>query len=235
MRPLYLQDHGLREFDATVVSVNGLHVILDNTAFYPSSGGQPNDTGVLVADGVTYTVTNVTKTGGSIVHELDAAGLHAGDRVHGVIDWQRRHALSRMHTAAHVLSAIIHKEAGALITGNQLGIDQSRIDFSLDVLDRETIASYVEKANKALASRIPVKTYFLRREEALHIPGVVKLAAALPPNVSELHIVEIGSVDTQADAGTHVSNTDEVGRIELLRMENKGKSNRRVYFALRQP
>lgn len=234
MRPLYLLDSYAREFEARVVSVNGKYIILDSTAFYPNSGGQPNDTGKLICNDADYNVAYVAKIGEQVSHEVDKEGLQAGDKVKGVIDWERRHMLMRMHTAAHVLSAIIHKRAGALITGNQLGLEQSRIDFSLEVLDREKIAQYVEEANKALAANIPVKTYFLGREEAMKIAGVVKLAGAMPPEVSELHIVEIGDIDLQADAGTHVRSTGEVGKIELLRLENKGKNNRRIYYALRK-
>ena len=233
-RPLYLLDPYMKEFDAVVSDAKGKFVVLDNTAFYPNSGGQPHDTGVMIVDGAEYRVVYAGKFGGNISHEVDREGLKAGDRVKCAVDWQRRHVLMRMHTAAHILSAIINKETGALITGNQLDVDQSRIDFSLEVLDREKIAEYVRMANVAVARNIEIKQYFLKREEAMKIPGVVKLASALPPAVEELHMVGIGDVDLQADGGPHVSNTKEVGAIELVKLENKGKNNRRIYYTLKQ-
>ncbi len=166
------------------------------------------------------------------MHYLDRPGLKAGDKVHCTIDWDRRHKLMRYHTAAHILSAIVHKETGALITGNQIAVDHARFDFDLENFDREKMAEYVKEANDAIKRNMDVKMYFLPREEAMKIPGVVKLANALPPQVQQLRIVEIGDVDTQADGGTHVRNTSEIGQIEIIKMDNKGKSNRRVYFRL---
>ncbi len=234
MRPLYLLDPYLKEFQAAVTSASGKFIVLDNTAFYPNSGGQPHDTGVIAKDGEEYKVVYAGKFSGSISHEVDREGLKVGDSVKCAIDWQRRYILMRMHTAAHILSSIINKETGALITGNQLDVDQSRIDFSLEVLDREKIAEYVRMANNAIQRSLEIKQYFLKREEAMKIPGVVKLASALPPAIDELHIVEIGDVDLQADGGPHVANTKEVGTIELVKLENKGKNNRRIYYTLKQ-
>ena len=234
MRPLYLEDSYLKEFDATVAKADGKFIILDNTAFYPNGGGQPNDTGVIKrGDGTEFRVVFAIKKDGNVSHEVDSEGLGEGDRVHCVIDWPRRYALMRMHTAAHILSAIMNRETGALITGNQLGERESRIDFSLETLDRKKIAGYVRKANDAVAAAIDVKHYYMATEEAMKIEGVVKLAKALPPSVNELHIMEIAGIDRQADGGTHVANTKEVGIIELLKIENKGKNNRRIYYALK--
>jgi Ser-tRNA(Ala) deacylase AlaX len=138
-----------------------------------------------------------------------------------------------MHTAAHMLSAIINTRSGALITGNQLGTDKSRMDFSLENFDRDAMASICEAANTRIKEDHAVKIYFLPREEAMKIPSVVKLAGALPPNLETLRIVEIESVDKSLDGGTHVANLAEIGTIEIVKMENKGKSNRRVYFAVK--
>jgi len=232
MRTLYMEDCYLKEFDTNVAEANGKAIILDNTAFYPNSGGQPHDTGKLTSNGKEYSIVYVAKVDGRVSHEVDKDGLKAGDAVRGVIDWPRRHALMRMHTAAHLLSAVVHKEAGALITGNQLGIDQSRIDFSLEAFDKEKVMEYVRIANELASQALAVRTYFLSRDEAMRIPDVVKLAKALPPDAAELRIVDIGGVDVQADGGTHVLNTAEIGAIELVKTENKGKNNRRVYFTL---
>lgn len=230
---LYLKDHYLKEFDATVVSVKeGKFVVLDQTAFYPNSGGQPFDTGVLIRGDQKFRVLYVGKFDGEISHEVEP-GLAPGDRVHGVIDWDRRYRLMRMHTASHILSAIFHREAGALITGNQLGLDSSRIDFSLENFDRDAIQNYVAQANSYVKATLPVSIKFISRDEALQLPGLVKLAKGLPPAITEIRLLEIKDVDTQPDGGTHVANTSEVGTIELLDMENKGKNNRRLYFTLK--
>lgn len=235
MRTLYIEDCYLKEFDATVAEANGKYIVLDNTIFYPNSGGQPHDMGKFVAnDGTEYNIIYVAKVDGKISHEVDKEGIKVGDAVRGILDWQRRHALMRMHTAAHLLSAVMHKEANALITGNQLGTDQSRIDFSLETFDKEKIAEYIRMTNEIIAKNLPVRTYFLKRDEAMAIPDVVKLAGALPPDVAELRIVDIGGFDVQADGGTHVLNTSEIGMLELVKTENKGKNNRRVYYMLRK-
>ncbi len=233
MNPLYMTDSYMKEFDATVVGAEGGNIELDNTAFYPNGGGQPNDIGKIICNGAEYSVTNIIKRDGRIIHEVDRQGLKAGDVVHGIIDWQRRYMLMRMHTAAHVISAIINMESGALITGNQLDVDKSRIDFSLDNMDKDAISAYIAKANEAVSSGIKVEISFMNREEAMKIQGMVKLAGALPPNVRELRIVRIGDIDMQADGGTHVASTAEVGKIELLKLENKGKNNRRIYYNLK--
>jgi Ser-tRNA(Ala) deacylase AlaX len=158
--------------------------------------------------------------------------LKAGDTVRCAIDWERRYRLMRMHTAAHVLGATMYKELGVLITGNQLEEDKARFDFSLASFDRPQFEEIVGKANAALLSGAGLKVYTLPREEAMKIPGVVKLAGALPPSISELRIVEIPGIDVQADGGTHVRSLAEVGRIAILRLDNKGKDNRRIYFTL---
>jgi len=138
----------------------------------------------------------------------------------------------RSHTAAHTLASILCRETGALITGNQIEEDKVRFDFNLKEYSREILERYIEKANKLLGKDIPVKWYEIPREEALKIPHVSKMAKASFPNVPKLRIVEIVGVDKQADGGTHVKNLKEVGQIELLKTENKGKDNRRVYFKL---
>ena len=218
-----------REFDAKVESVDGTRVVLDQTAFNPRGGGLVSDTGTLGGQNV----LEVVKEGEQIFHVLEAPpAFGPGEVVHGVLDWDRRFRIMRMHTSAHILSAVVNRETGALITGNQISPDQSRVDFSLDDFDKGKIASYVDKVNEAVARGLEVKTYFMKREEALTNPGFVKLANAMPPADDMLRIVEIGDVDTQADGGVHVKNTSEIGRVVGLKTENKGKSNRRLYFTV---
>jgi Ser-tRNA(Ala) deacylase AlaX len=232
MRILYLENCYLKEFDSVVEEANDRLVKLRETAFYPNSGGQPNDTGKLIRDkkGI-YEVINVFKQGKAIIHELDKEGLMTGDKIHGIIDWARRYKLMRMHTASHLLSALINKECGALITGNQLGIDKSRIDFNLEKFDREKFYEFCQKANEFIKKGVPIKTYFLSKREVSKLPTL--LAKGLPPNLEKIRIVEIEGIDIQADGGTHVKNLSEIGEIEVVKLENKGKNNRRIYFKLK--
>lgn len=230
---LYLDDSYLKEFDAEVVSVNGgKFVALDRTAFYPSSGGQPWDEGVMIKCDEEFKVIFVGKFSGKISHEVDHPGLQPGDRVHCVIDWDRRYKLMQAHTASHVVSGLIHNETGALISGNQLGVDKNRIDFSLEDYNASNMVEYVARANELLKNGLEVTTRYMPREEALKDPSMVRLANALPPNIETLRIVSIGEVDTQADGGTHVKNTSEIGELEFLKADNKGKNNRRVYYKI---
>jgi Ser-tRNA(Ala) deacylase AlaX len=228
-RKLFWEDSYLKEFDAEAELVEGNRVVLDQTAFNPRGGGLVSDMGRL--NGVK--VVEATKEGDNVFHILETpAELRVGDRVHGVLDWDRRIRIMRMHTTAHILSAIVNGETGALITGNQISPDESRVDFNLESFDRGKLSYYIEKVNEVVNRGLEVKTSFMRREEALASPGFVKLANAMPPSIDVLRIVQIGDVDTQADGGVHVMNTREIGKVVGLRAENKGKSNRRLYFTV---
>lgn len=229
---LYMNDSYLQECEAKVIEVNNNLVVLDKTIFYPEGGGQPTDVGKLMKDNIAYNVIFVKKLSGNITHQVDKEGLKVGDVVKCVIDWERRYKLMRMHTAAHVFSTAVYKQTGAKITGNQLNVEQSRIDFDLENFDKEKLQSYVDLANEQLASGLYVTTKTMPREEAMKIPDVVKLASVLPPAIKELRIVSIGDFDVQADGGTHVKNTREVGKIQVVSTENKGANNRRAYFVL---
>lgn len=231
---LYLKDSYLRECDAVVASVkDDKYVVLDQTVFYAKGGGQPHDTGCIVRGGEVFNVVFVGKFGGEVSHEVDRAGLRVGDRVRCVLDWDRRYKLMRSHTAAHLFASMLCVGTGALVTGNQLDVNKVRFDFSLEKFDPQILEEYVSKSNALFRTDTPVKWYELPREEALKIPGVVKMAEAFPPEIPRLRIVEIVGLDRQADGGTHVKNLKEVGQIELLKTENKGKNNRRIYFALK--
>lgn len=250
---LYMNDCYLKEFDAKVIEVEGDSVILDRTAFYPTGGGVLCDTGWIVKGDSRFGVTEVSKgerqtthevrqaprilhkaPGLSVwTHEMRQSPLAAGDAVRGIIDWSRRYMLMRHHTSAHLLSSIFYNELHVLVTGNQIGVEQSRIDYSMETMDMDAIKRIFDKANEWIAKDSPVKIYTRSREEALKIPGVVKLASALPPNIETLRIVEIEGADIQADGGCHVRSLSEIGRIEFLRAENKGKNNRRVYYTVK--
>ncbi len=232
-KALFLVDSYLKESPAIVVSVkDGKYVVLDQTIFYAKGGGQPHDTGRIIRGNEVYNVVFVGKFSGEISHEVDRVGLQPGDHVSCVLDWSRRYKLMRSHTAAHVLASLLNKGTGALITGNQLEEDHVRFDFSLEKFDKPLLEEYLAKANELFGTDVPVKWYELPREEAMKIPGVVKMAEAFPPDLPVLRIVEIADVDKQADGGTHVRNLKEIGKVELVKTENKGKNNRRIYFKL---
>ena len=225
---LYLEDHYLKEWDAKVVSANGKYIVLDKTAFYPKGGGQPWDEG-MIND---YKVVYVGKFGGNISHEVDREGLKTGDLVKCKLNWERRYKLMRMHTAAHVLSAVFMKEGNAKITGGELGLEKSRDDFGMDEFSREKVEDFFRKANEIIKQDLPVKTYYLTREQVLEKPELIKLEKGLPEGVQRLRIVEIEGLDAQPDAGTHVKSLSEIGNIKLLDTVNKGRNNRRVYFSV---
>jgi len=236
---LYLDDCYLKEWEAEIAKADKKYIILDKTAFYPRSGGQPWDTGEMlrVSDNEVFKVVFVGKFEGSISHEVDKEGLKEGDRVKCRIDWNRRHRLMRMHTAAHVLSGVIEKETGALITGNQLDIDHSRIDLSMEEFDKEKIIEYVKESNEFIRKDLLIKISYMPREEALKDKSLFKLAGVspesmIPPSVKNIRIVDIVGLIKEADGGTHVKSLKEIGEIRFVKAENKGKNNRRVYFTL---
>jgi Ser-tRNA(Ala) deacylase AlaX len=230
---LFLQDSYLKECVATILKVeNGTRTILNRTIFYPKGGGQPEDTGKILRNRESFNVLHVQKIAGDVIHEVDRGGLKVGDTIRCILDWKRRYKLMRSHTAAHVFASLLCSETGALVTGNQLEEDKIRFDFSLAEYDREVLLTFVDRANEILRKSIPVKWYELPRNEALKIPGVVKMAKAIPPNIPRLRLVEIEGVDIQADGGTHVRKLSEVGQIKLIKTKNKGKNNRRVYVSL---
>jgi Ser-tRNA(Ala) deacylase AlaX len=232
-KALYLKDSYLRECNARVASVkDGRYIVLDQTIFYPKGGGQPWDTGKIVKSDESYRVVYVGKFFGEISHEVDRVGLREGDKVHCTLDWERRYKLMRSHTAAHTLAALLCKETGALITGNQLEEDKIRFDFGLEEYSQDLLRKYIDRTNELLGKDIPVKWYEMTKEEATKIPNISKMAKASFPDLPKLRIVEIVGIDKQCDGGTHVKNLKEVGKIELLKTENKGKDNRRVYFRL---
>jgi len=234
-RLLYQFDSYLREFEATVIEVSAEGVALDQTAFHPTSGGVANDTGYLVKGEKCFRVIDVRidKVSGKVIHVVDhSGGLSPGDRVIGIIDWDRRYRLMRLHTAAHIISAIFYRDYGALITGGNIYPDYAYDDYSLEAFDREIFEDVIEKANSVVRQGIEVKIYWLKRDEALKIPGIVKLASRLPPDIEELRIVEIPGVDIQADGGPHVKNTSEIGVIKMIRAENKGKKRKRLYYTV---
>jgi misacylated tRNA(Ala) deacylase len=233
MHAKYMDDAYLKVFSSHVVAlIDEKSVVLADTIFYPQGGGQPCDLGFLKQGDHIFPVIGVRKLDGMIVHELSLSGLAVGDSVVAHIDWERRYALMRAHTASHAIAAVFHTDFGAKITGNQLATDGIRMDFDVELFDRAMLESSIAKVNSFLAQDLPVSISFMPRDEALRDPAMVKLAGALPPAVAILRIVSIGHVDRQADGGTHVHKTSEIGSVALVKAENKGKSNRRVFVRL---
>jgi misacylated tRNA(Ala) deacylase len=224
---LYLRDAYQRTFSARVTDVRDGAVALDRTAFYPTGGGQPYDTGTLGG----RPVVDVRKAGDDVWHVLadGAAPLAVGDQVDGEIDWERRHALMRTHTALHVLCGVIWNEWKVPVTGGNMEPLAARMDFEFDPLPPGFGARVEELVNAELEAARPVAVEFLPRDTALEDADLIRTKVNLvPATVAEIRVVDIVGLDKQADGGTHVRTTDEVGRVRVTKTENKGKGFKRV-------
>ena len=232
---LFLGDSYLREFEAVVVELSGREVILDRTAFYPGGGGQPQDRGTLGIGPVHASVVDARREGRQVVHVLDNPIPDTVRELEGSLDWERRYGHMRHHTALHVLSGVIWRNFGAKVTGGQMRSDRARMDFSFPEEWTTGVVGEIERlTNEALAEERPVKVYELPREEALENPDLIRTQVNLvPERVRMIRIVEIEGIDTQADGGTHVANTGEVGEIEITGHKSKGRQNKRVEIVLR--
>jgi len=231
---LYATDAYVRTFEARVVEVLPDNaVVLDRTAFYPTGGGQPHDVGTLRWDGDTANVVEVRKQGPQVFHRLEGPVPGVGTTVQGAIDWERRYTLMRTHTALHSMSGVIYALYGATVTGGQMYTDRARMDFQLPDLSEERLRTIESRTNELLAEGHPVSIRFLPRAEAFQIPDLIRTKInLLPEGIETIRVVNIDGVDQQADGGTHVANTREVGRVHIVRSENKGKGNKRIEIAL---
>jgi len=233
---LFQTDAYCREFDAVVTAVEGNAVALDRTAFYPGGGGQPHDVGTLSMGGRTWAVTKVRKQGRAVWHELSAADAPppaVGLPVHGAIDWDRRYQLMRTHTAMHVLCGVIWRDYAASVTGGNMEPLRGRMDFEFETMRAELVREIEEKINVEVANARLTRVKILPREEAFHIPDLIRTKInLLPDDISEVRTVEIEGLDLQADGGTHVANTSEIGRIRVVDYKSKGKINKRIEVAI---
>jgi misacylated tRNA(Ala) deacylase len=222
-------DSYLKEFDAKVAAGAANGVILDRTAFYPGGGGQPSDTGILHVGGVQHKVTKLSRVEGQLVHELEGPPPAAGQTVHGIVDWDRRYQLMRTHTALHILCGVIWRDYGVQVTGGDMKPLAARMDFELESMSA-TFAQEVEaKINAEVAAARPIAIKTLPREEAFQIPDLIRTKInLLPPAIQQVRVVEIVGLDMQADGGTHVANTREVGHIRVVGHESKGRINKRL-------
>ena len=226
---LYLRDAELRSFDATVVAVDGERVDLDRTAFYATGGGQPHDTGDLTWEGGSARVTEVRKEGDATWHRLEGDVPAVAASVHGQVDWDRRYALMRTHTALHVLCGVIWNEWSVPVTGGNMEPLSARMDFEFDPLPEGFGRRIEELVNAELAADRPIAVSFLPREVAVTDDDLIRTKVSLiPESVRDVRVVDIVGLDKQADGGTHVRTTGEVGRIKVVKTESKGKGNKRI-------
>ena len=216
-------------------------VVLDRTVFYPGGGGQPSDRGQILrtSDGRTWTVRGARKSSGDIVHELypdDAEPPAVGDLVAANLDWGRRHLLMRTHTALHALCGVVWRDFEALVTGGNMEPGSGRMDFEFERMSGDLVDEIEAKVNAELASARDVRVNVLPREQAFAIPDLIRTKInLLPPGIEEIRTIEIVGLDLQADGGTHVANTREVGGIRVTGYESKGRINKRIRIELVDP
>ncbi len=235
--PYFQKDAYRKIFAATVLAVEGADVALDATAFYPGGGGQPHDLGFLQAGEGRWPVVALRRQDDLIWHTIESRGfgnpLAARMRVQGVLDWERRYALMRTHTALHVLCGVVWRDYGAKVTGGNMQPLQGRLDFEFENLQRELVDEIEAKINAEVAAAHPVRVAFLPRAEADLHPDLIRTKInLLPPGITVVRIVEIVGLDVQADGGTHVANTQEVGPIRISDYKSKGRINKRLELTL---
>jgi misacylated tRNA(Ala) deacylase len=225
-----------RTCDAVVTGVGEEGVVLDRTVFYARGGGQPGDTGTLRWDGGEVDVVDATKRADDVVHAIEGEAPPVGTRVTAEIDWDRRHTLMRTHTALHALSGIVFRDYGAKVTGGNMEPGSARMDFELDSITPDFAREVEAKLNDELAADRPVHVGFLPRGDALADPDLIRTKVNLIPDaVDPIRVIEIEGLDKQADGGTHVRSTSEVGRVRVAKTENKGKGFKRMRIELDPP
>jgi misacylated tRNA(Ala) deacylase len=226
---LFHTDSYLREFQARVTAVQERRIVLDRTAFYPTGGGQPCDHGLLSGSGRQWSVVSVRKEDDEIWHEVEGDPPAIGTEVTGQLNWERRYALMRTHTALHMLAGVIWRDYGAQVTGGNLEPLRARMDFEFERMSRDLVQEIEAKVNVEIAAARPIQVKILPREEAFAIPDLIRTKInLLPEGIEQVRIVDIVGLDLQADGGTHVANTREVGQIKVVDYKSKGKINKRL-------
>jgi misacylated tRNA(Ala) deacylase len=234
---LYQRDAYLQSFEAQLVATDDGALALDRSAFYPGGGGQPADRGSLHWQSHAYPLLKVKKAGEHVLHWVQFDERHPlppiDARVHGALDWERRLQLMRTHTALHILCGVIWRDYGAQVTGGNMEPLRARMDFELEHMTTEFAAEVEAKINREVAAARPVTVRILPRGEAFQIPDLIRTKInLLPAGITRVRVVEIEGLDMQADGGTHVGNTREVGHIHVVKHESKGKINKRLRIAL---
>jgi misacylated tRNA(Ala) deacylase len=238
------RDSYATQTEATVVATSpgqaggGDLVVLDRTVFYPGGGGQPADRGRLLraADGRSWSVRAARREGAEIAHELESDSAEppaVGERLQVELEWARRHLLMRTHTALHVLCGVVWRDYGAQVTGGNMEPGSGRMDFEFERMNADLVEAIETTVNTELARGRAIRVNVLPREEAFAIPDLIRTKInLLPPGIPEIRTIEIVGLDLQADGGTHVRNTSEVGRIRVTGYESKGRINKRIRIAL---
>ena len=226
-------DAYLQDFTATVTDVVEGGVVLDRTAFYTGGGGQPCDSGTLDDGNRSYTVKRVGRADGRIVHQIDGPLPAQGSTVTGRIDWDTRYRLMRTHTALHILCGVVWRDYGAKVTGGDMRPGEARMDFELEQMSAEFASEVEAKVNAEVAANRPIHVNVLSRAQAEEVPDLIRTRInLLPANIHEVRTINISGLDLQADGGTHVANTSEVGSIRVIGHESKGRINKRLRIAL---
>jgi misacylated tRNA(Ala) deacylase len=222
-------DSYLKEFDAKVTDTTAKGVVLDRTAFYPGGGGQPADSGLISAGIEVYQVKKLSRSDGKLVHEIDGYLPQIGTRVHGVLDWERRHQLMRTHTALHILCGVVWRDYRAKVTGGNMQPGSARMDFELETMSSDFAEKVEELVNREVEASRDIVIGNYPRDEAFKIPDLIRTKInLLPAGIKEVRTIDITGLDMQADGGTHVANTTEVGRIRVVGHESKGRINKRL-------
>ncbi len=234
---LYQTDAYLKEFSATILTVDSENrsVVLDRSAFYPGGGGQPCDFGSLEVGGVTYPVEKVKKLGDDVHHFLGGAAPMPtpNSASNATVDWVRRHQLMRTHTALHILCGTVFRDYGAKVTGGDMDPLKGRMDFEFETMRGELVRDIEAAVNFEVQQRREIRVKILPREEAFQIPDLIRTKInLLPEGIMQVRTVEIVGLDLQADGGTHVMNTSEVGKVKVVDYKSKGAINKRIYIEI---
>lgn len=232
---LYLKDAYVRQFGARVLQVEGAEVLLDRTAFYPGGGGQPSDRGSLRRGGALWPVVGLRNSPQGVWHQLEGAPPGPESEVEGELDWERRHRLMRTHTAMHILCGVVWRDYGAQVTGGNMEPLRGRMDFEFPRLTQDLVKEIESKIRREVEANRRVQTRILPREEAFQIPDLIRTKVnLLPADLQEVRVVEIVGLDLQADGGTHVAATGEVGEVRIVDYKSKGALNKRLVVALEE-
>lgn len=234
---LFQTDSYLRKFDAKIIEVcaDPNAIILDRTAFYTGGGGQPSDIGTMVFESNSIPVTKVKTQEGKVWHWIEGPLPAVGTKITGIIDWEHRYQLMRTHTALHILCGVVWRDYGAQVTGGNMEPLKGRMDFEFETLQKELVKEIEEKVNAEVKNSRDVRIKILPREEAFKIPDLIRTKInLLPPQIKEVRTVEIVGLDLQADGGTHVANTKEIGFVRVVDYQSKGKINKRIYIELEE-
>lgn len=232
---IFQEDSYVKEFECKIVKVDEQKnaVVLDKTAFYPGGGGQLCDKGILKVDGKEYIVSKVKKEGQDIYHYIDGELPKLGENAKGKLDWEYRYKLMRTHTAMHILCSVVWRDYKAKVTGGNMEPLKARMDFEFETFDKDLIDEINEKVNEEVKNSRDIKVAIHSREEAMKIPDLIRTKInLLPEGIKEIRTVEIDGLDLQADGGTHVKNTSEVSKINIVKFKSKGKNNKRIYVEL---